>query len=728
MLDRYLFILGLLLPALLAGQTIQVHPDSIPAEVTVPPVTVIGHADGLFGRTPGSAQQVSRATLHSIAPISGNEVFRTIPGFHVVDEEGAGLRMNLGVRGLDPDRSRNVLVLEDGIPVALGPYSEPELYYTPSIERMSGVEVLKGSGQVLYGPQTIGGVINYQSMDPPVQGSRGDIRLRVGEGGLFHTQLNYGGTQNGTSYLVHVMRKQADRLGYAGYQINDLTGKFNMTIRPESKLSLKVSIYDEWSDATYIGLTQSMYDQGDQDFVAMAPDDQLQIRRYAGSLQHTWQFHPKASLKTTLFGYTTSRNWQRQDFSSNPMAENSTGVVWGDTAIPQGSITMLESTGHRNRQFEVAGLESRYHVDHHMFGIEQELDAGARILHEQAFEQRVNGTRKDAASGALVQDEIRTGLAGSVFAQNRWTVHPRLSLTTGLRGEFYSYQREILRNVFSGEIKDTNIIGDSRIAEIIPGIGMNYTPAPDWTIFAGVHRGFAPPRIKDAITSSGEAMTLDAETSWNTEIGIRHKATTWWGMEATLFYMDFANQIIPVSESSGGLGTGLINGGSTIHYGLEFGSTFELHDYLPAGHQLEIQVSTTVLQAQFDADRFIQQENDQINIRGNDTPYTPSLTGTGSFRYGWRGQLGIQWTSRYTGSQFTDEVNSVVPSANGRTGQMEAFWVHDLSAWWIIPKTRLEVGATLKNLTNERYIVSRRPQGIRVGLPRYFSASLHYRF
>ncbi len=728
MLGRFLFILGVFWPLLVSAQALQVNPDSIPGEVTVAPITVIGQADGLFGNTPGSAQQINRATLHSIAPISGNEVFRTIPGFHVVDEEGAGLRMNLGVRGLDPDRSRNVLVLEDGIPVALGPYSEPELYYTPSIERMSGVEVLKGSGQVLYGPQTIGGVINYQSMDPPALGSRGDIRLRIGENGLFHTQLNYGAAQKETSYLLHVMRKQADRLGYAGYRINDLTGKFNMTLHAHSRLSLKLSVYDEWSDATYIGLTQSMYDRGDQDFVAMAPDDQLQIRRYAGSLHHTWQLHEKAYLKTTLFGYTTTRNWQRQDFSSNPNAANSTGVVWGDPSIPQGSVTMLEGTGHRNRQFEVAGLESRYHVDHQLFGIEQELDAGARILHEQAFEQRVNGTRKDAESGALIQDEVRTGLAGSVFAQNRWIVHPSLSLTTGLRGEFYSYEREILRNVFAGEVRDTHILGENHITEFIPGLGLNYAIAPDWTLFAGIHRGFAPPRIKDAITSTGQALTLDAETSWNTELGIRHKATSWWAAEATLFYMDFANQIIPVSESSGGTGTGLVNGGSTIHYGVELGSTIQLNDHLAAGHQLQLQASATILKATFDADRYIQEGSDVINIRGNETPYTPSLAGTGSVRYGWRGQLGVQWTSRYTGSQFTDELNTVIPSANGRVGQMDAFWVHDLSAWWLIPGTRLEVGATLKNLTDERYIVSRRPQGIRVGLPRYLSGSLHYRF
>lgn len=728
MLARCVLVLGLCLPLFLSGQQSAFDSDTLPNEIMVPPITVIGDSDGLFRHTPGSAQYIGKAALHHMAPLHGNEVFRTISGVHVVDEEGAGLRMNLGVRGLDPDRSRNILILEDGIPVSLGPYGEPEMYYTPAIERMSGVEVLKGSGQVLYGPQTIGGVVNYQSMDPPDQGSRGDIQLRLGKGGMVHTQASYGSSRNGTGFLVHALRKQADRIAYAGYRINDLTGKFNLALRANSNLSLKLSVYDEWSDATYIGLTQSVYEQGDQDFVAMAPDDHLQIRRYAGSLRHIWTIGKGRELSITLFGYTTTRNWQRQDFSSDPTATNATGVIWGDPSIPKGSITMLESTTHRNRQFEVSGLESRYHSAYSLWGVPNMLDLGGRLMMERAFEQTVKGTRKDAESGSLIQDEIRTGLAASLFAQNRWQVHPKISITAGLRGEYFAYDREILRNTFAGEVRDTSISSASRIASIIPGLGINYSLAQDWTLFAGIHRGFAPPRIKDAITAAGEALNLEAETSWNSELGIRHKSTSWWSKEVTFFYMDFSNQIIPVSESSGGTGSGLVNGGATLHYGVELGSTIQLNDYLKPGHQLEIHTSATLLRAVFHADRLINQGGNMVNIEGNDTPYTPNLAGTGSVRYGWKGQLGIQWTSRYTGSQFTDEINSELPSADGRSGQLDAFCVHDLNTWWIIPGTALEIGASLKNLTDERYIVSRRPQGIRLGLPRYFSGSLHYRF
>lgn len=128
--------------------------------VEMPQFAIIADKDRIFSKVPGSVAFIDQETIKNLKPISGNEILRRVPGLHVVDEEGLGMRVNIGIRGLYPDRSRSVLMLEDGVPVALAPYGEPEMYYTPAIDRMAGVEILKGSGQILYGPQTIGGVVN----------------------------------------------------------------------------------------------------------------------------------------------------------------------------------------------------------------------------------------------------------------------------------------------------------------------------------------------------------------------------------------------------------------------------------------------------------------------------------------------------------------------------------------------------------------------------------------
>ncbi|MFZ9943202.1 MAG: TonB-dependent receptor plug domain-containing protein, partial [Bacteroidia bacterium] len=152
--------------------------------IMMPSVEILGNKGGSIKDIPGSLTRIEPYEIQRLQSVSGNEVMRQSPGIHVVDEEGLGLRTNIGIRGLDPDRSRTVLMLEDGVPVALGPYGEPEMYYTPAIERMDAVEILKGSGSLLYGPQTIGGVINYRTMDPPEK-LAGVIRSTTGPGGYF---------------------------------------------------------------------------------------------------------------------------------------------------------------------------------------------------------------------------------------------------------------------------------------------------------------------------------------------------------------------------------------------------------------------------------------------------------------------------------------------------------------------------------------------------------------
>lgn len=210
----------------------------------VPQLTIIASRNQLFTKIPGSADFVSQSELKLLNPINGNEAFRRISGVHVVEEEGLGLRANIGIRGLDPDRSRNVLILEDGVPIALNPYGEPDAYYTPAIERMAGVEVLKGSGQILYGPRTIGGVINYITANPPEEETL-SLKLRGGENGYFSGLLGYGNTFGNTGVQFNLLRKQVDGLGVSTFNINDFTGKMNFQMSDRSQLGLKFGLYSE---------------------------------------------------------------------------------------------------------------------------------------------------------------------------------------------------------------------------------------------------------------------------------------------------------------------------------------------------------------------------------------------------------------------------------------------------------------------------------------------------
>ena len=700
--------------------------DSIRMEM--PQVVIIGKKDRLFTQVPGSVSIIDPKELKQTAAITSNEVLRKLPGLHVVDEEGAGLRLNIGIRGLDPDRSRNVLVLEDGIPIALGPYGEPELYFSPSIDKMAGIEVVKGSGQILFGPQTTGGVINMFTFDPPAQ-EQTRMKLSGGMGGIFSGLWSYGNSLGKVGFLVSYLHKRANNLGPTWFQVNDLSAKIKLQTSQRSSLGLKIGLYHELSNSTYIGLTQTMFDAGGQDYTQMAPLDRLPVKRYSISATHKLHVNPRLSIQTTAFGYTVSRNWQRQDFTFNALASNKSGKIWGDPSVSNGAIYMLNSSGNRNRQFTVAGIEPQLKWAYTLFNTQNELQSGIRYLYEQADEQFIIGQKADASAGDMRDSEVRRGDAVSFYAQNKISLTQKLSLNMGIRYENFKYERQILRGRFTINnqvlVRDTNLIANNRVQSIIPGAGVNYAWSDKLQFFAGLHKGFAPPRIKDAISSSGLPYNLDAESSINYEVGSRFNVGEILDFELTAFAMDFENQLIPVSVSSGNINAaGIINGGKTMHKGVEAGFKLNFSPLLGTKNSIKLESNATFQNAYYNANRFVPANGSTINVKGYQVPYSPRVMINSAITYSPEKGIGFKLATNYIGSQYTDELNSVLPSANGRSGKIGSRVITDLNLFYQVPKRNLNIYLSAKNIGDVRYISTRRPEGIRVGLPRLITAGL----
>ena len=699
------------------AQEFDARGDSV-KELNMPQIEILAQRDRILSKVPGSVSVLDFKCIRKIAPMHGNELFRKIPGLNVVDEEGAGLRLNIGIRGLDPDRSRNVLVLEDGIPVALNPYGEPELYFTPPIDKMTTVEVLKGSGQILFGPQTTGGVVNLISANPPEKESS-ILRLRAGTGGFVSTYASYGNTIDKVGFLVSYLNKRADKIGATRFNLHDISAKMRIALSEKAKIGIKLGLYDEQSNSTYIGLTQNMYDKGGQDYLRMAPNDLLPVRRYHFSATHQYRLNKQLQLQTTAFAYTTTRDWRRQDFSFSSSAANRTGIVWGNPAIPGGAIYMLKTNTHRNRQFEVAGVESqiKWKTEKHL------LQAGSRVLSEKADEQLLLGNHPEAVGGNLRDVEVRKGQAISVYVHDKITLSKKLDVNMGVRYEQFGYGRNILRGRFNVNgmtiTADTNLLASSSMMAVLPGLGFNYKLKEYAIIFGGIHKGFAPPRTKDAITAEGMAMDIQQEESWNTELGVRIALGKSLNAEATLFSMDFKNQIIPISQSSGNANaTGLANGGRTKHLGAEASISFDLGKAMAKNYSLVVASNATIISSRYAADRFITAIGMKTNIKNNKLPYAPSLIFNNSIEFESSKGAGIRLSGNFTGKQFADELNTIAASADGRIGMIDSRYITDFTGFVKLPKKDIVFNLAVKNLTNERYIASRRPQGIRVGIDR----------
>lgn len=162
-------------PKLIAAavvSTLTVAPalSSAEAQVRIDTVTVSGILPERLEAVPGSFAVVEQSELQARQPFSVKEALNQTPGVHVVGEDSFGLGLNIGVRGMDPRRTSRTLLLEDGMPLFLAPYGDPSAHYSTPLDRVQRVEVVKGSGQVLYGPQTVGGMINFVTKPIPAKG------------------------------------------------------------------------------------------------------------------------------------------------------------------------------------------------------------------------------------------------------------------------------------------------------------------------------------------------------------------------------------------------------------------------------------------------------------------------------------------------------------------------------------------------------------------------------
>lgn len=689
--------------------------------VSLASVEVVGAPADALARLPGSAAIVTAHELGLRQPMSSNEVLRSVVGVHVQEEEGVGLRSNIGIRGLDPDRSRTLLVLEDGVPVALAPYGEPEMYYSPPIDRMERVELVKGSGSVLFGPQTIGGVLNYVTADAPTSPS-GSILAQGGDHQLRLVKASYGGAWRNSRGVIGVLDKRAGDLAGLRYAVRDVTAKVGFKTSA-GDFGLKSSIYDESSNSTYVGLTEAMY-RADP-FQHPSPDDRLDVERQALTVSHELELASRGQVRTNAYAYHTERNWRRQDygFSSD-----------GNAHVFRGT------TGNRNREFHVVGFEPRLRLSWSVAGVANDLEAGARVHYERARDRHIDGATPTASTGILRDDEIREGRAIAAFAQNRLFLGA-WHITPGVRVERFSYDRRILKTRVrrqdpAGSTRspeDVDLRSRDDLLEIIPGIGTAWSPLPTVTVFAGAHRGFAPPRVKDALIYPDptlavgqqvpqlQTLHLDAERSVNYELGLRVGPRPYVAVEATAFYLDFSNQIIAPSLSAGAVAQAVLaNQGATRHRGLEGSITFDVGKALRQPFGLVARLGVTRVDATFSHDRYIRAASgDTVNVRGNRLPYAPRLTASGSVTLSAGTGFEARVDGLYVGDQFSDNFETVEAAPTGLVGRIPSYRVYDLSLRYGIPLLEsASVSASIKNLFGARHIASRRPEGIKPGIPR----------
>lgn len=715
------------------------EPSSVAAVVSVSTTYLTGSPEG-FADIPGSVERIDPITLENSRVFNFSEALRKIAGVNVRDEEGFGLRPNIGIRGTNPTRSTKVLLLEDGIPLGYAPYGDNAAYYHPPVERYESIEVLKGSGQIAYGPQTIAGVINYLTPNPPAKPAL-DLKLEGGNLGFFSGSVGGGATLGRLGFIANFNHKRGDgsRVN-TSFKTYDLATKAAYALNDRNALTAKFSFFREDSNLTYTGATEAEYAASARGNIFK--NDFFYGRRYGFSLQHAAVLSSRLNLTTSFYSNYFSRDWWRQ--TSNSSERPLRLFRPGDPANPISdadclSLADLNTTcGNRGnlRDYLTVGVESRVHGNFDIGRLRNQFEGGFRVHREDQDRVSKYGDLPNSRDGVFNERNERKALAYSGFIQNRF-VWRNFAVTPGVRVEKIDYERSNLLTA-SG----TPATGRVSITEIIPGLGVAYSGLKNTTLFAGVHRGFAPPRVEDVVTNSGGLVDLDSELSWNYEAGVRTRPYRGVEIASTFFRNDYENQIVAASIASG---TQLTDGGRTLQQGLEISGSVDsgaifhsshnfyfrtAYTYLPIAEfrgesRLSTVTSSSVLNTYCPAERRL--AGSACNVTGFRLPYAPEHLVTSSVGYSHPSGFDGFVENVFIGRQFGDDLNAATPTANGQIGPIppQTYW--NATANYRVERWKTTFFVTAKNIFDRTFIVDR-ARGILPSMPRLIHGGIKIRF
>lgn len=555
--------------------------------------------DHAGARTILTQAQIDRSAVSTV-----KDAMKQIPGVQIQENAGTAgtdLSLNFGVRGLTSRFSPRSTVLMDGVPLGFAPYGQPQLSLSPtSLGNISTIDVVRGAGSVRFGPQNVGGIVNFTTKPIPkkFEGSVGLLtdfnkngNIKLSPNVFLGTTLDNG---LGLALLYSGTHGDSYRDDHSQVNINDIILKSAYDITDKDHVYLNAHRYDAKADSPE-GLTASQYKKNPNQ--TSADDNYFKGHRTDVSARYV---HQDDDQTFEILGYHTD--------------------TFRDSHL-QGTSKVRMNTAPRS--YKVSAIEPRFSQVYQLGGVNNEVSVGYRYLDESSKEyvgrSRVYGAGNDPLP-VLAYSSANGGTQAHAFYVDNRTELGNWTLTPGLRFEsiktnenFRAYDKGTYVNEVKGQVKSN---------ELLPNFSALYRVNDQLNVFANYGVSFGPQQYSQMaqVGSSGKAETtlagLSPEKAKNYEIGT-HYLNKGIKAEATVFYIDFDQELIRGDDQVWS------NLGATQHKGVELGLSYDFGQWRDALQGLSVYTNATYTQAKYAAG----------NFKGKDIPLYSA----------WVGNLGVQY-------------------------------------------------------------------------------------
>lgn len=632
------------------------------------------------------------------------QAFSRIPGL-LTSEVGNEGFASFSYRGVgDPHESFNLLLLQDGIPLNVDPYGYSAAYFVPPIESIGEIEFVRGGASLLYGPLP-GGAVNFRSKLPAFDRSFTASTKQVwGSKSLYSTFNEVSGTVNDLSYrgFFHHRDSESFRRENGDYAVDNAHLDFHYRFAPDTVADLTFDVYSsDHGEAGGVGITpgEGVVTFGEDRFASTRKYDRLRIERYFTTMRLRHEISTDLEISETLWGGFVRRYSKRQAQGSTPsfggIADGLTNTIAIQEFLTFGSDTRL------TRSYELLGKESTLSASLFLYGV-----------HSPFTEQ--SGEFAWSEAGDIQKDLDRDSLVGSVAIENMFALTKDLKITPGVRLE--NIHQDIAEN------RNVTAVGDLRsddnfVSVPLLGIGASYTLVPSIESYANISQGYRPISYQDAVPlGPGDAISsdLDPTKSLTYELGMRGASQPWLTWDASLFFIDFDDQV-------GRVGNVIQNVGRSVHQGVDLASELELfglaRDVLGGtipedSGRLSLIANVSFLDAEFT----------KGPVDGNVPQYAPDyLARTGLTYATGTGTTKLSFLGTFVDDHFGDD-------GNVAERRIPSYKVWDLLAEIAVYKDTLSITGGINNIFDEKYYARIRGNGIDPANPRNYYAGFRLAF
>lgn len=592
----------------------------------------------------------------------------------------------LTYRGLgDPHESYNLLLLQDGIPVAADMYGYPAHYYSPALPMMEKVQFIRGGAGLLFGPQP-GGVLNYTSR--PLlknQESKGKVGLTYGSYDLLTTNNAYYGSTGNHAYGVEYYRRQGDgpqRVNsdfHADYvQIRDHIFVGNNVFKIDFN-GYNSDHGESGGFAKNPGANANVF--GDDLGKATKVHDRLKVSRAQLALGLDKSLEGNARLEARLWGNAYRRYSKRQN-----------GAGFG--IAPTGTTnTIVEQT------YYGYNGQVRYLKNYNAFGGDHTFSGGFLTYNLISPIVQETGAGPDSNSGTVTSRSERITRTNSLFAENRFSFG-NLMVTPGVRVESINQSIE--------EKKGNQ--RDKERTENVPlfGLGLSYHATDASQVYANISEAYKPLTWSETLPSQTnqtvegdieEAKTLSAEVGYRGQT----KHLNW---DASLFHIRYENRVGTVANR-------ITNVGAGTHRGIDLATELKLSQFsegLKSIGDFNLYANMEILDAKFT----------RGPQEGNTPQYAPKTITRAGIIYAKEKKTKIALMGTFVGSHFADDGNT-------DNFEVPSYTVFDLTADYSLTNNWM-LSAGINNLLDREYYSRVRSDGVIWALDRNFYAGATYQF